>query len=617
MSDSPARFGPGFALAVIAVVAAVIGIGFWLSLGRDDGELPKPPVLAFDDGVPKIGQTDEFAGSDSCRDCHKQQHASWHKTFHRTMTQKVRAETVLADFDDVELTSRNRTYRLTREGDEFWIDMPDADWEDAAQRRGVDLATVSAPRKKLPIVMSTGSHHFQGYWVPSDRGRELRQIPWVYHLAEQRWMPVEDTFIRPPDIHRRFGIWNTSCVQCHAVAGRPRKNSISGDLFSDVAELGISCESCHGPAKAHVEFRRASNAPAGQHDPIVNPAKLSHVKSSEICAQCHSYFRPADEEDWWENGYRYRAGGDLAASQTPIDHTTLHEPRNEFFRQAFWKDGTVRVGGREFSGMKLSKCFTEGELSCLSCHSLHQSDPNDLLAAGMEHDKACLQCHTKYGENMSSHTHHAADSVGSRCYNCHMPHTSFALLGGIRSHRIDSPNVTQSLQSGRPNACNQCHTDQSLAWTAKYTHEWFGHEVPELSEDQKSHSATVLWLLNGNAAQRALAAWTIGWEPARKSSSQGWQIPILAEGLRDPYAVVRFVSAKSTQKFDGFEDFDYDFVAGTPVRESRIEALLKSWTPRAIPTKSVKFVGDNHELFRLEVRRLLESRDNIPIELPE
>ena len=60
--------------------------------------------------------------------------------------------------------------------------------------------------------------------------------------------------------------------------------------------------------------------------------------------------------------------------------------------------------------------------------------------------------------------------------NCHMPHTTFGLFVAMRSHRVDSPDLALAVESGRPNACNQCHLDQSLQWTADWLSEWYGHE---------------------------------------------------------------------------------------------------------------------------------------------
>ena len=58
------------------------------------------------------------------------------------------------------------------------------------------------------------------------------------------------------------------------------------------------------------------------------------------------------------------------------------------------------------------------------------------LKPKMDSDTACLQCHKDMSARLVAHTHHAADSSGSRCYNCHMPYTSYGLLKALRSHRI-------------------------------------------------------------------------------------------------------------------------------------------------------------------------------------
>ena len=115
-----------------------------------------------------------------------------------------------------------------------------------------------------------------------------------------------------------------------------------------------------------------------------------------------------------------------------------------FLEERFWPDGEARVSGRETNGMVETPCFKGGTLTCLSCHSMHQSDPNDQLAAGMDGDAACFTCHDEYKSQVQAHTHHAAESDGSLCYNCHMPHTTYGLLKAIRTHLISSPTVTSS-----------------------------------------------------------------------------------------------------------------------------------------------------------------------------
>ena len=49
-----------------------------------------------------------------------------------------------------------------------------------------------------------------------------------------------------------------------------------------------------------------------------------------------------------------------------------------------------------------------------------------------------------------------------------------------------------------------------------------------MSTEQRRTSAALLWLLKGHAAQRAIAAWHAGWQPARDTSGGGWLAPHLA-----------------------------------------------------------------------------------------
>ena len=128
------------------------------------------------------------------------------------------------------------------------------------------------------------------------------------------------------------------------------------------------------------------------------------------------------------------------------------EEVTELMRMSFWADGMIRVSGREFNGLSDSACYQRGELSCLSCHSLHKTDDDprplvewadDQLGVGMNGNDACLQCHESNRYD-SKHTHHQPHSSGSRCYNCHMPHTTYGLLKAIRSHQISSPEIRRA-----------------------------------------------------------------------------------------------------------------------------------------------------------------------------
>src|SRR5262245_56286807 len=70
-----------------------------------------------------------YVRSDRCQSCHPREYATWHDSFHRTMTQIANPETVLGTFDRTELSLNGENYLLTREGDDYWVEMTDLHWK--------------------------------------------------------------------------------------------------------------------------------------------------------------------------------------------------------------------------------------------------------------------------------------------------------------------------------------------------------------------------------------------------------------------------------------------------------------------------------------------------------
>ncbi|HXG48781.1 MAG TPA: C cytochrome precursor, partial [Methylomirabilota bacterium] len=399
------------------------------------------------------------------------------------------------------------------------------------------------------------------------------------------------------------------------------------------AELGIACEACHGPAERHLKahespLHRVIARRQDHADPtIFNPGRADHVKSAEACGQCHAIRHNRHLDQWHQHGVQFQPGGDLEA-RAPLVHydgTDLEVPGNEKKRAlmegSFWSDGQVRVSGREFNGLAATACFTRGQMSCLSCHSLHHyQDTDDQLGRGMDGNQACLQCHDSIGKNLTRHTHHPTGSSGSLCYNCHMPHTSYGLLKAIRSHTIDSPTVATSVKTGRPNACNLCHLDRSLGWTQRHLEEWYGTPKVTLSAEEETLSAAVLWLLKGDAGQRALLAWHLGWPTARAVSGTNWLVPFLAETLTDPYAVVRYIGERSLKSIPGFEQLVYDYVGPATERQRARQQILDAWrkAPRPVDAPSgTVLLEASGAMQEGAIRALLRQRNHRKMELLE
>src|SRR4051812_23678889 len=92
-------------------------------------------------------EKNEYVSSANCRACHPDQYASWHRSFHRTMTQLATPESVRGDFNNVVLKFDGDDYRLERRGKEFWVEMVDPDWKlvRALQQQAYETGKAKAP----------------------------------------------------------------------------------------------------------------------------------------------------------------------------------------------------------------------------------------------------------------------------------------------------------------------------------------------------------------------------------------------------------------------------------------------------------------------------------------
>jgi hypothetical protein len=526
-----------------------------------------------------------YATSDTCRSCHPAQYATWHASYHRTMTRPATPENVLGDFDDARARAVGYEFHLTRRGDEFFATIPDPEWNGEGTPR----------YDERRIALVTGRHHLQIYWYETGATRVLGSLPVAWDTVDRRWFPADSNFIRPPEDPAKVfalevGTWNYGCIACHVTDERPRWLGPS-HARTEVSEFGIACEACHGPSRAHADRMRSPESRYAQHlsseppDDVVNPGKLGAARGSQVCGRCHSVWIHRSNEDYQaflEDGVPFEPGDVLYEGGVAV------VARNARDSGSFWPDGHVKPSGREYNGLLASPCFAGGEFGCTSCHTLHPDGDEEALAAwrddqlrpGMRGNAACLQCHEAFStaEAATAHTHHAPDSSGSECQNCHMPYTNLGLRKAIRSHTISSPSASTDRETGRPNACNGCHVDRPLGWTAAALARWYGQPVPALTPIERAVPAAVVDLLSGDAAERALAASALGWAPAVAiSHAREWTPPLLAVLLDDPYDAVRYHAQRSLRRLPGYEDVEYDWVGSRKTRIEQARAVRERW----------------------------------------
>ncbi len=635
---------------MIGLIVVCIGAGAWSAIHHEKLVASQTPVT----NRPIEVQNEGEVSSRTCRACHPREYDTWHESYHHSMTQLATPETIIAPFENVTIDFNSKQYHLDRDGDQFWVDFENPD---RTGRAGEE------ERIKRPIVMTTGSHHMQIYWYATGKTRKLGQFPFVYLIKDQRWVPRNSAFLRPPAKMRasETGRWNATCIQCHTVQGAPRAkphwDSDSDNMDTQVAEFGIACQACHGPAEQHVKLNRNPNRRYKQYlddttdDTIVNPKRLAALNTSKVCGQCHSIWRVWSDSDYQQmndHGFPFWPDAKLEEIKLLIHpkrvmNITLIQEALEadphMFEDLFWPDGMPRVTGREYTSMIESPCYAhkneaKGIMSCLSCHQMHKpsapEDPremkewaNDQLRQEMQGNRACTQCHEGFDTDakLTAHTHHDKDSSGSRCYNCHMPYTSYGLLGAIRTHLVDSPTVQNSLETGRPNACNQCHLDRTLAWSSDHLKKWYDTKPPPLTNEQQTTAASIAWLLKGDANQRALIAWSFGWDKARQASGYDWMPPYLAQLLVDPYHAVRYIAQRSLRRINGYDELKYDYIGEPSDLRAGRRRVLDIWIANRPPAsdddRSQLLLDTDGALQQDRFNHLLGQRNNRRVNLAE
>ncbi len=624
-------------LAATALACALLGRNRGLLCGLALGALAavgwwtfRPPTTPPTDAA----DASLSVSSETCADCHRGKYKSWYRTYHRTMTRDAAPADVKGDFDNAVYEYHGLPTRLTHSGGRYFMDTVDPEW---ARLRAAAGDRAGPPRyRRFSVDRLVGSHWVQEYMHKEPNGRFVR-LPVLYHIAEKRWTHAHGAFLAPESDDfwgkSRGFAWNDTCLFCHNTT--PAKNPVFGSrpgqlvgYDTKVAELGISCEACHGPGGTHVRLHTSGDPADPGAARMVHPEQLSVRRRDEICARCHGAIWPKPEmwdartvrdpfvagQELGRYNHFYFSEAELAmlAGQRPMGPKP---PRPEPDDGRFWGDGTPLTTALEYTGMSLSACYQKGEgkLSCLSCHSMHTEDPNHLLKPGMRTNEACYQCHAEYRDKLAAHTHHAADSAGSLCFNCHMPHQVYSLFTTHRSHRIQNPELADSLGTGKPHACNLCHLDKSLGWTREQLGKWSPrHLKVQLPPEEETTSHALLMLARGDARSRAVVAGAFANEAARKASGTDWYglyLTRLLEGER--YPIVRYLLHRGLKAAHGDAAGPYDYLAPPGRRQEQVRELKKRFeaTPirRALP----------HLPDEAALRKLLEGRRDPDVTINE
>lgn len=614
---------------LLAALAAPIFVASSLSWGPD----PSAAIAAQE----LVHRNGGHVGSAICRDCHADHYTSWRRTHHAQMTQRPGADNVRGVFDGRVVRYEGQEARPFRDGDRFLIDVPTTN----AEAHG---------RRIAEVALMVGSRRYQQYFERQQRGDSVAfvRLPILWHIEQQRWLHLNTVFLGPDDAnwHAHAATWNENCIFCHNTAPEPRARNNGAragalpQFDSEVAELGISCESCHGPGAEHARAHqnplvRYVGAGDGAEAAAKNPSRFDQERAVSVCGQCHGARLPnplARVRDWFHSGPTYRVGDKLLEHVTPIERDTkVLSGDPEQYSLRFWGDGTARLSAYELQGVLASPCYQQGTMTCQSCHSMHTGDPHGQLRPDRPGNQLCTQCHETIAKDVRAHTHHDPSGSGSSCVECHMPKIVYGVLEIHRSHRIELPDPARDAETARPHACTLCHTDRTLPWAAQQMQQWWGTKfrIPVQRADRAPLAVpdAIASLHAGDAAVRAVYAAAIGRATTAPAATDTVaQRAHLAVAMGDGYPSVRWLAQRSLQQLEqrapiGLAELLHgiDSMAGPQPRRDAVFATLDGIAHKAgnrlMPPTTGALLGTDLRLDLPAVIRLtdLQGRNVISI----
>ena len=439
---------------MITVIAAVAGA---LSACSSD-ESPEAAAVAVA----------SYVGGAACAECHLDETAQWRGSHHDLAMEEATEQSVLGDFDDVEVTYAGVTSRFFRQGDAFVVrtDGPDGTLTD------------------YEVAYTFGVEPLQQYLVEFPGGRmQALSLAWDTRPAAEggeRWFHLlpEDTPAAGDELHwtGRTMNWNYMCAECHSTNLMKGYDPATNEYETTWSDVDVSCEGCHGPGSAHVEepgpwAADAVAEPSGgwvfdEGEPIARRSNaLPDQSQVETCAHCHA--RRATIEEGRTPG-------------TPISDSDIVSRLDEGLYHA---DGQILDEVYVYGSFVQSRMYAAG-VRCSDCHDPHT------LELKQPGNAVCAQCHLPSTFDTPAHHNHPAGSAGAQCVDCHMPEQTYMVVDPRRDHSMRIPRPHLTAEIGTPNSCTGCHAGESVAWAVSAVEEWYG--VPDAGDEIRMRAARAI-----------------------------------------------------------------------------------------------------------------------------
>ncbi|EXI79749.1 MAG: cellulose synthase subunit BcsC [Candidatus Accumulibacter appositus] len=430
--------------------------------------LPAVPVVASSDAAAPARSSAPaaatYVGASSCQSCHESEFKAWSGSHHQLAMQEATAATVLGDFADSRFTQQGVESTFFKSVD------------------GKFMVRTDGPDGKLtdyPISYTFGVYPLQQYLIAFPGGRyQVLPIAWDARAKSeggQRWFHLyPDQKVDHRDPLHWTGIyqnWALQCAECHSTNLRKGYNAASNSYQTTFSEINVACESCHGPASAHLEWAGKSKPPYTAEDDKGLPSLKSGWQEAWRFPGDSAKFavrdQLADPAGMNSCGACHSRRGTLSEARKP------GAPLEDSHRLAmltapnYHPDGQQREEVYVWGSFLQSKMHQNG-VTCMDCHEPHSQQ---LRAEG---NALCTRCHQASEFDVPKHHRHKAAGKGAECVTCHMPTQNYMVIHARPDHSLRIPRPDLSIALGSPNACTQCHGDKDAKWAAVAMDKWYG-----------------------------------------------------------------------------------------------------------------------------------------------
>ncbi len=397
--------------------------------------------------------------SSKCIECHKEEAEKWQHSHHglaNRMVSKKRDAKVFAG-QSIEVPG------------ETWV----MQWVEGKE---IPSATVKFADKgdehNYPMAMAIGEVPLIQYLTDVGNGRwQTSRIAWDPEKNEWFDSTPNDDRTRLDWGHwtGRGMNWNANCAYCHMTDYNKNYDVETDTYHSEWNEMAIGCTQCHG------NLLPVANPTNGcLIDIDGDPMSQNDKMTMDSCASCHS--RRGEIDDSFAAGAAYEDHYQLTLPSTP---------------RLWYADGQILDEDYVWTSFKMSKMGHAG-VTCMDCHDPHTA----AVKYPVESNALCMQCHAAGTNgatmiNPTEHSFHKYDSTGNQCVECHMTNTTYMGRDPRRDHGFHIPDPLLTKELGIPNACNKCHTEESVDWAIKWVDEWYGEKMnrPERERTRSMQAA--------------------------------------------------------------------------------------------------------------------------------